>query len=191
MHIKINNNRLQDKKTRAFAIRYRIHQEIKFLYCKKQNFNAQLYQLHLQCAYQCNGVWQLIYDIIDAKLTQNLESFYQKLNKKLDALTTQQSQTKNNNTVSTHTRFTWRRSMRLLEDTRHFIPKYTINSRTVEKMFLLDSETIVSAVFKKNYKDEMLKNLTYLLQVEDWRTLSISLHHWADRKVFWLGFQPL
>jgi hypothetical protein len=76
IHIKINNSRLQDKKTRAFAIRYRINQEIKFLYCKKPKLNAQLYQLHLQCAYQCNGVWQHIYDTIDDKLTQHLKQVH-------------------------------------------------------------------------------------------------------------------
>jgi len=57
--------------------------------------------------------------------------------------------------------------MHLLEDTGYFIPKYSTKYRTVEEILLLDSETIVYTVFKKNYKDKMLKNLAYFLQVED------------------------
>jgi hypothetical protein len=32
------------------AVRFRINQEIKFLYCKKLNFNNQLLHLHLEAA---------------------------------------------------------------------------------------------------------------------------------------------
>jgi len=42
----------QDKKTTINAIRFRINQEIKFLYCKKQNLNQRLFYLHLEGAHQ-------------------------------------------------------------------------------------------------------------------------------------------
>jgi len=57
---------------------------MKFLYCKKQTFNTQLYTLHLECAHQCNGVWQLIYNSIETKLNRILDTLYHRLNKKLD-----------------------------------------------------------------------------------------------------------
>jgi hypothetical protein len=37
INIKVNGNKSQDKKTTTNAIKYRINQELKFLYCKKQN----------------------------------------------------------------------------------------------------------------------------------------------------------
>ena len=44
INIKINGNKQRDKKTTSNAVRYRINQEIKFVYRKKQNLNHQLYQ---------------------------------------------------------------------------------------------------------------------------------------------------
>ena len=58
IHFKTSGNKLQDKKTTANALRFKINQEIKFLYCKKQNLNTQLYHLHLECANYCNSAWQ-------------------------------------------------------------------------------------------------------------------------------------
>ena len=40
--IKVNGGKPQDKKTTSNAVRYRINQEIKFLYCKKQNLNQHI-----------------------------------------------------------------------------------------------------------------------------------------------------
>jgi len=48
IHIKINGRRQQDKKATNQAIRYRINQEIKFLYRKKQYINQKLYNIHLE-----------------------------------------------------------------------------------------------------------------------------------------------
>jgi hypothetical protein len=39
IHIKINGNNTQCKKTKIAATKYRLHQEIKFLYRKKQKLN--------------------------------------------------------------------------------------------------------------------------------------------------------
>ena len=58
----------KDKRTTTNAIRYRINQEIKFLYCKKQNINQRLHHMHLEGAQQFNGMWQHIQNYID---TQN------------------------------------------------------------------------------------------------------------------------
>jgi len=40
------------------AVKYRIQQEIKFLYKKKQHLNQQLYQQHMEGAAALNGMWQ-------------------------------------------------------------------------------------------------------------------------------------
>jgi hypothetical protein len=48
--IKVNGNNPQSQKTKNTAIRYRINQELKFLYAKKQRLNEQLYSTHLECA---------------------------------------------------------------------------------------------------------------------------------------------
>jgi hypothetical protein len=64
MNIRINGQKQQDKRTTTQAIRYRINEEIKFLYRKKQLLNQQLYSIHLKCAQQHNGMWQYVQNII-------------------------------------------------------------------------------------------------------------------------------
>jgi hypothetical protein len=66
--IKTNGKKLQNKRTTIKAIRYRINQEMKFLYCKKQNLNQQLYHIHLKYIHYCNGMWQHIQNFIDSQV---------------------------------------------------------------------------------------------------------------------------
>ena len=63
--IKIKGKKPQDKKTINNAIRYRISQEIKFLYRKKQHLNQRLYYLHLEAAHQYGGMWQHTQECVD------------------------------------------------------------------------------------------------------------------------------
>ena len=86
---KINGPKQQDKRTTTIVIRFRISQEIKFLYKKKQHLNKQLYQTQLECANQHNGMWEHIQNYIDQQINKIMESQYEKLNKKLDILTNQ------------------------------------------------------------------------------------------------------
>jgi len=87
LHVESFNGKMsQDKKTTTNAIKYRRNQEIKFLYCEKQNLNQQLYRIHLQCARCCNGMWQRIKNSINSCLDDIMNTLYQKLNKKLDTL---------------------------------------------------------------------------------------------------------
>ena len=90
----------QDKKTKINVIRVRINEEIKFLYRKKQHLNQRLFYLHLEGAHQYNGMWQHIKEYIDEQISRLMESLYQKLNKKLDALTNQTSTRHNNENAS-------------------------------------------------------------------------------------------
>jgi hypothetical protein len=97
INIRSKGNRPQDKKTTNNAVRYRLNQEIKYLYCKKQNINNQLYNIQLECMQYCNGLWQLIQSSVDSQINDFMEQTYQKLNKKLDTLT-KQTQTAHSNT---------------------------------------------------------------------------------------------
>jgi len=97
INIRTNGRSLQDKKTTTNAIRFRINQEIKFLYRKKQHLNQQLYCTHLECAHQYAGMWQHINENIDHQLNNIMETQYAKLNKKLDTITNQKTNQNNNN----------------------------------------------------------------------------------------------
>jgi hypothetical protein len=83
--IKIKGNNPQCRKTIKAATLYRLNQELKFLYVKKQNLNEQLYKLHLECASSWQKSWHLIQSSIDYKLRQ-METHYTHLNKKVDHL---------------------------------------------------------------------------------------------------------
>ena len=48
IHIKINGNNMHTKNTKIAGTKYRLNQEIKSLYCKKQKLNEQLYKIHLE-----------------------------------------------------------------------------------------------------------------------------------------------
>jgi len=66
--IRINGNNRQCNNTLKFATRYRINQEIKFLYIKKAKINQKLYNKHLECAAQwptcCTTIQQSIDNIL-------------------------------------------------------------------------------------------------------------------------------
>ena len=70
INIKINGRKSQDKRTTTNAIRYRLNQEIKFLYCKKQNFNQRLFNIHLECVHHFNGIWQHIQTSINSQVNE-------------------------------------------------------------------------------------------------------------------------
>jgi len=81
INIRINGKTPQDKKTTANAIRFRINQEIKFLYRKKQHLNQRLYYLHLEDAHQYNGMLQHVQEYIDEQISRLVDNLYQKFNK--------------------------------------------------------------------------------------------------------------
>ena len=84
VNIRANGNNPRCQRTKNAAIRYRINQEPKFQYAKKQQLNEQLYKIHLDCATLWPTTWQLIQLTIDSKIQQQMEEHYQRLNKKLD-----------------------------------------------------------------------------------------------------------
>jgi hypothetical protein len=69
------------KKTTNVAICYGINIELKFLYKKKQ-LNKQIYNIQLEYATFWPTTWQLIQTTIDRKLHQQMETYYNHLNKK-------------------------------------------------------------------------------------------------------------
>jgi nitrate reductase beta subunit len=65
---------------------------VKFLYIKNKKLNEQLYNIQLQCA----TVWHIVQSTFDNKLQQEMEDYYNNLNKKLDNLQSKQKgKTKN------------------------------------------------------------------------------------------------
>ena len=104
INIKTNCRTTRDLKTNQQAVKYRIDQEIKFLYKKKQHLNGQLLQLHLERATLLNGMWQHALEKLDEALGKIMENRYQSMNKKLDILITKhnslQSQIKQSKTIT-------------------------------------------------------------------------------------------
>ena len=59
LHQGINKRKTQrDRRTIVNVTRFRINQEIKFMYQNKENLNRQLYRAHLEGAHYHNGMWQ-------------------------------------------------------------------------------------------------------------------------------------
>jgi len=83
---RVNGNNPRSQTTKNEATHYRINQELKFQYAKKQQLNEQLYKIHLECATLWPTTWQLIQSTIDSKIQQQMEEHSQRLNKKLDHL---------------------------------------------------------------------------------------------------------
>lgn len=50
IHVKISDDNQQSKNTKLAATKYRVNQEIKFLYKNKQVRNERMYKAHLECA---------------------------------------------------------------------------------------------------------------------------------------------
>jgi len=49
-------------------------QETTFLYCKKQKLCQQLYSVHLNCAYSCNGMWHHIQTSFNSQVDTMIRS---------------------------------------------------------------------------------------------------------------------
>jgi hypothetical protein len=58
-NMKINRNNRQTRNTKQAATRYRINQELKFLYCEKQQLSRKLYYTHLECTKYWNVTWHI------------------------------------------------------------------------------------------------------------------------------------
>jgi hypothetical protein len=76
------NIQLRDELYTPDSIKFRINQETKFLYKKKQHLNHQLFKKQLECPNQQKGMWQHIQNYIDQQINKIMENQYQKLNKK-------------------------------------------------------------------------------------------------------------
>ena len=59
INIHRNGNNKQCQRTKRAATQYRLNQEIKFLYTKKQKLNEQLYKLFLICADSWQNMWPI------------------------------------------------------------------------------------------------------------------------------------
>jgi len=105
INIKINGNNRQCNNTIRTAVRYRLIQEIKFLYIKKQKLNEQLYKHHLKCAAIWHNPCLFIQNHIDGNLQLETEALYDKLNRKIDNLINKQIRKKGSHQPIQHQRF--------------------------------------------------------------------------------------
>ena len=81
----IRDKTIQSQRTKEVAVRYRINQEIKFLYNKKRHINNQLYQAHLASANEWNNQWNITEQSSEENLKYEIEQHYN-FNLKLDNL---------------------------------------------------------------------------------------------------------
>jgi hypothetical protein len=73
------------------AAHFRLNQEIKLLHIKKVKLNEQLYYKHLECTALRPSYWQFILNLINDSLQWEMETHYDRLNKKLYKLQEKQN----------------------------------------------------------------------------------------------------
>ena len=81
------------KATAVKAQTVRVREEIKFLYMKKQQLNKKLYYVHLNAANTWGNSWHYIQDTTEAKLNNQIREKYERLGKKLQVLSQEQTTT--------------------------------------------------------------------------------------------------
>jgi hypothetical protein len=86
IHITVNGNNQKSLNTKNTAIKYRINQELKYLYKKKSLLNKQLYVTHLECANYWQDAWFCVQTSLKQKINHMNDILYNKLNTKLDTL---------------------------------------------------------------------------------------------------------
>jgi hypothetical protein len=97
---KIKCDNTQYITTQRKAQLQRIKDEIRYLYKKKQHLNTELYHAHLKTAQEWNGTMHLISNHIHTIANRQATTKYKTIHKKLDALTTQQT-----NSLTTNVKF--------------------------------------------------------------------------------------
>jgi hypothetical protein len=89
---------------------------------KKQKLNAKLCKIHIACANYWKIMWQYIQRATNLRLNKMMDSIYQKLNKKLDALQEHKSHNKHNKETMKYTFHTLLVTLTQLKKTRvHYI----------------------------------------------------------------------
>jgi hypothetical protein len=78
--IKVSGSNRQTLSTLQAAFQFRIKQELKYLYVKKQKLKEQLYKLHQICATNWQKNWTFIQSNVDEKLQYYMERQYNNLN---------------------------------------------------------------------------------------------------------------
>jgi hypothetical protein len=138
INIRINGQKQQDKKTTTQAIRYRINQEIKFLYHKKQQLNQRLYIEYLKCAQLYNGMWQYIQNNIEAKLSRDMDEVYERLNRKLNSLTHQNA--RQNSPQSRHKKHVHEKENRVVNLTNITFTKEQIKTLEMGPQYAIEKK---------------------------------------------------
>jgi hypothetical protein len=91
--IKIPNTSPAHKYTQQKVPKLRIKDKIKFLHCKNQKLNSEIYQSHLKLANLWGNMWPHIQQNIEDKLQKECRTRYNSLDNKIKCLTQQQTNT--------------------------------------------------------------------------------------------------
>ena len=70
IHITVNGNNQKSTNTKNAATKYRLNQELKYLYKKKAVLNQQLYNAHIKCANYWQNTWFCIQTSINEKVNK-------------------------------------------------------------------------------------------------------------------------
>ena len=73
-HFNTKSHNDRDRKTKLMAVKYRVNQEIKFLYKKKQNLNTGLYKTQLECGEFWQNLWPTIQENIEHTISSIMEN---------------------------------------------------------------------------------------------------------------------
>jgi hypothetical protein len=68
IHVTVNGNNRKSLNTKNAAVKYRINQELKYLYKKKFFLNKQLYVTHRECANYWQDAWFCIQTSLNQKI---------------------------------------------------------------------------------------------------------------------------
>ena len=91
--IRIPNTSPAHRHTQRKVTNFRIKDEIKFLHCKKQKLNSEIYQLHLKLASYWSNLWPRIQQDIESNLQKECRMRYQTLDNKIKHLVKQKAHT--------------------------------------------------------------------------------------------------
>jgi len=104
----INGKNQHCQNTLKTANQYRINQEIKFLYTKRLKLNELVFKIRLKCADNWQSIWPIIVQSIDYKITKEMETHYNNLNRKLDKLQREKQTKRKADTHHQRTQFSTR-----------------------------------------------------------------------------------
>jgi hypothetical protein len=136
----------------------------------------------LECAYQCDGVWQHIHNSNENKINQELDSLYHKLNKKLALTKHPQTRHNNRKNQDTQPRLINLTHIPLQEEHIHTLtlgPNYAIEKHPKQYIneLIIDTESAIRQLDPK-----IQSPLRYLASTKIKQVLACNIHHTLHKR---------